>query len=250
LSFVSADHLVYVADGQSVKVVDTSGLVVREIPVNLGSGFPHAARIAVGAGVLVVGSLADTVEVWDTRSWERRAVLAGHSGGVRSLAISPEAGIVATASSKPKPSVRLWRLATGEPLGEIGLSQTPDVLVFSPDGRRLALSSSGTVHVWSVPDRTLERSIAVHPMFSVFDVAFTQDGGGLVTCRSHPQLWDLATGQMLRHFGPFTDLCHSVSVSPDGRHAVTTSMGSDVRVWEIATGAFYQRLGRNMTARY
>ena len=47
----------------------------------------------------------------------------------------------------------------------------------------------------------------------------------------------------MRHFGPFRELCHSVDLSPDGRFAVTTSMGSDLRIWEIATGTFYRRLG-------
>lgn len=92
-------------------------------------------------------------------------------------------------------------------------------------------------------DKRITQTIG--PISTSFAVAFTADNKGLIICGRHPILWDLATGKKLRHFGPFSDLCHSIDVSPDGRFAVTTSMGSDLRIWEIATGAFYRRLGSN-----
>jgi WD40 repeat protein len=106
----------------------------------------------------------------------------------------------------------------------------------------------GTVHVYSVKDLRVTRAIVVHP-FAGFDVAFTADGKGLITCQSHPVLWDLATGDIVRHFGPFNDLCHSVDVSPDGKFVVSTSMASDVKIWEIATGVFHRRLGIDVKPR-
>ena len=99
------------------------------------------------------------------------------------------------------------------------------------------------MHVYSVAERRITRKLRLRS--GLFGVAFTADGMGLITCTQHPILWDLATGKTLRHFGPFSDLCQSV----DGRFAVTTSMGSDVRVWEIATGAFHRRLGANVAPR-
>ena len=119
----------------------------------------------------------------------------------------------------------------------------PSALAFSRDGTQLAIVLGGAVHVYSVADRSLTRRIVVHPFASAFDAAFTADGKGLISCQSHPILWALETGNLVRHFGGWSDLCHSIDVSPDGRFAVTGSMGSDVRVWEIATGAFHRRFG-------
>ena len=251
LAFLSGTRtLAYAADGHNPKVVDLDGHEVREIPAQLDSSFPFAARIASGGGLLLVGSQGETVEAYHAEMFQRVFSLPGHGGGARAVAVSDRAGLIATTRAKPTPAILLWRLGTGRPVAEITLKSEPRVIAFSPDGLRFAASADGSVQVFSIQDQKLERTLKVHPMFSVFDLAFTADGQGLVTCRSHPQLWNLATGEMTRHFGPFTDLCHSVAISPDGRHAVTTAMGSDVRVWEVATGAFHRRLGRNVTARY
>ena len=50
----------------------------------------------------------------------------------------------------------------------------------------------------------------------------------------------------VHHFGPFQDLLHSTDVSPDGKYLVTGHMGSDGRIWEIATGKLFRRLGKNV----
>ncbi|HEY8565655.1 MAG TPA: hypothetical protein VIL65_09160 [Beijerinckiaceae bacterium] len=251
LAFLSGTQtLAYAADGYNPKIVDLEGREFREIPAQFESSVPFAARIASGGGLLLVGSEGETVEAYHAETFERVFSLPGHAGGAGAVAVSDRAGLIATTRAKPKPAILLWRLGTGQAVAEITLKREPRVIAFSPDGLRFASSADGSVQVFSIADQKLERTLNVHPMFSVFDLAFTADGQGLVTCRSHPQLWDLKTGEMTRHFGPFTDLCHSVAMSPDGRHAVTTAMGSDLRIWDVATGAFHRRLGRNVTARY
>jgi WD40 repeat protein len=59
-------------------------------------------------------------------------------------------------------------------------------------------------------------------------------------------LFDIASGTRVQHFGPFLDLCHSVDVSPDGKYLATGHIGSDARIWEVETGTFYRRLGKNV----
>jgi WD40 repeat protein len=59
-------------------------------------------------------------------------------------------------------------------------------------------------------------------------------------------LFDIASGTRVHHFGPFLDLCHSVDVSPDGKYLATGHIGSDARIWEVETGTFYRRLGKNV----
>ena len=118
-------------------------------------------------------------------------------------------------------------------------------MAFSRDGAQLAVAFGGTVVVYDIADKRIVQKVLVHSLYDTFGVAFTADGKGLLTCRAHPVLWDIASGKIVRRFGPFNDLCHSIDVSPDGKYAVTSSSGSDVRIWDISTGAFYRRLGRN-----
>ena len=202
---------------------------------------------------MFVGGFKADVEAIDAKTQAVRYRLPGHLAAATSIAVLETADLVATAASNsfapaelpPNPRVMLWRLSTGEKLAEFvpGNDPRPRAQAFSRDGAQLAVVSGGDVHIYAVAEKRIAQTIAFPSTSSPFDVAFTADGKGLITCTTHPILWDLATAKRVRHFGPFTDLCHSVDVSPDGRFALTTSMGSDLRIWEIATGTFYRRLG-------
>ena len=205
-------------------------------------------------GLLVLGADQDEVLVIDMVAKTVRHRLAGHGkGGPRAVAVSDSADLVATApesdsNNRGRPdtarSVYLWKLSTGQKASELKIisRSDPDSLAFSRDGTQLAVLVGGTVHVYSLKDARETRKITIHP-FAGMDIAFTADGKGLITCQAHLMLWDLATGDLVRHFGPFQDGCHSVDVSPDGKFAVEGTMASDVRIWEIATGTFHRRLG-------
>lgn len=244
------------SDGNPVRLIElATGRIVASFPVE---GDCCGGTIAgTTGGLLFIGGHADIVDAIDVNTGAVRYRLPGHQTEASSIAVSETAGLVATAASsdyaKPeanqKPRVYLWRLSTGEKVAELEPAggTRPGRLAFSRDGAQLAVYMGRSVHIYSVADRRITRTIG--PTRAAFEAAFTADGTGLITCSRHPMLWDLATGKKLRHFGPFSDLCHSVDVSPDGRFAVTTSMGSDLRIWEIATGTFYRRLGNNAPAR-
>jgi WD40 repeat protein len=146
----------------------------------------------------------------------------------------------------------LSKLETGEPLWQVEAEgdRSAYSMAFSRDGKRLAVAVHGQVYVYATADKKLIKRVVVYPTFGDFDIAFTADGQKLVsTAKRHAQLWDIATGKRLRHFGSFSDVCHSVNVSPDGRYLVTSHTGSDGRIWEIETGMFYRRLGKNVRPR-
>jgi len=51
------------------------------------------------------------VRIWETATWQQRAVLTGQGGPVRAVAIAPSGGWLATGGYR---SVRIWDPFTGE----------------------------------------------------------------------------------------------------------------------------------------
>jgi WD40 repeat protein len=245
------------ADGHPVQITSiATGEVLKTLVPRSMKSWPSALRLAVSkAGLLFVTSDDEaSVEAYDTESFASKYRLSLPFRKIGGVAVSDAAGLVATGIDRATIAGRdtdgrviLWRVDSGEKVAEFSTGkESVRAIAFSGDGKLVAVAAGGTAIIWSLAERKPVRSIQVHPMFSIFGLALNRDGTQLVTCRSHPELWDVATARRLRHFGPFTDLCHSVDLDPHQKFAVTTSMGSDVRIWEVGTGTFHRRLGRDV----
>ena len=93
--------------------------------------------------------------VWDTRTGEKVATLAGQTGGVNHLAFSADGARLAVASGDG--TTRIWDPMTGDLLltlgGHLGLMSA---VSFSPDGTQLATTGAdGRVRIWALDLDTL-----------------------------------------------------------------------------------------------
>jgi WD40 repeat protein len=118
---------------------------------------------------------------------------------------------------------------------------------FSPDGKMLAAVSYGYNHVIHLFDATTGRELRRFWALAE-SLAFTPDGRS-IACAGWPgqvvQLWDAASGELMRQFdAPESKVC-SIALSMDGRTLASGDEGMTnqtvLYVWDIATG---QRLGR------
>jgi len=249
--------LVVAADAHPVRIFDVgSGDPVAEVPYTQPDPEraipPFIATTATGR-VVLWGYGGDLV-AYDTKAKAERYRLPGIANHLPRFSVSEAGGFLATTAPGKDRSVfvQLRKLETGEPIwqAEAEGASSADSMTFSQDGKRLAVAVHGQAYVYATADKNLIKKVLVYPTFGDFDIAFTADGRKLIsTAKRHAQLWDIATGKRVRHFGPFSDVCHSVDVNPEGRYLVTSHMGSDGRIWEIETGAFYRRLGKNVRPR-
>lgn len=258
----------------------TAGKVVRTFTghsdaITAVAFSPDGRFLLSGADAL--GALSNAGAVGQVKLWAistGRAVRTfnGHSGGVRTVAFSPDGRLALSGGDDKR--VKLWDLAAGQEVRSFLQHSGPiKAVAFSPDGR-LALSGSAdkTMKLWEVATGKELRSFA-HPS-GVTSVAFTPDGKFAITGMSYDsllgpsgnstpsslqriKLWDLTTGAEVRTFvepgqplpeasikGRLLGMSTRVALSPDGRFALS-NVARDMLLWDVATGqltrAFFQR---------
>ena len=162
-------------------------------------------------------------------------------------AISPDGKVLATGRL-------LWDISTGtrkDPvlnspnvfLSRIGSTAIENVL-FSPDGRTLAISEFNTVMLFEAATGTLLHTINGHvgrPQ-DVESMAFSPDSSLLATGSVHFLsgkgelfLWDVATGQQKTNFTQHVGNVYSLSFSPDGK-TLAAGIDDTMHLMEAATG--------------
>jgi WD40 repeat protein len=169
--------------------------------------------------------------------------LAGHDRPVRSIAFSPNGQLLVSGSEDN--SVRLWDVASGEPLKSLrGHSRAVRSAVFSPDGR-LVLSGSEdqTARIWKIDDyqevRVLHATVLSGHEDAVLSARFSRDGMRIVTASRDrtAALWDAATGQPLRRFQEGHEfLVSGAAFFAGGKRLVTAAGDNSVRIWDVAGG--------------
>ncbi|MBN1889777.1 MAG: WD40 repeat domain-containing protein [Thermoflexales bacterium] len=212
-------------------------------------------------GLLLASGEKHEVWLWRSRDGQLLRTLTGHTGGVASLAFSPDGSVLAVGSVGlyGEDTVRLWRVSDGQLLGVLeGHTDTIAGLAFSPGGETLASGSyDSTVRLWQVSGCSqpaaecgkLLRTLKGH-MGYVSSVAFspaaTGDAAGQYTLVSGADdgqvcLWQVPEGRLLHTFKGGEAKVTGVAFSPDGTRlaAVSRTHWSDggqghLRLWELA----------------
>ena len=214
--------------------------------------------------------------LWDRGSGEELHMFRGHSGGIASVALSPDGALALTVSgrgtarlwdvetgkrhhtlgvdgvtmSEFSPDgayvltvgerVRLWDVETGKQrmLGVPAISWYDNLAAFSPDGAFvLTVNRDGTARLWDV-ETGEERHVFEGHVAGVTSVAFSPDGAYILTGNRDgaAQLWDVEMGEQIHVLGGYVNGVTSVALSPDGALASTVSGRGTARLWDVETG--------------
>jgi WD40 repeat protein len=192
------------------------------------------------------------VRLWDAQSGALLRTLEEHSGGLGSLAFSPDGKT--GASDGYNGPVKVWDAQTG------GLKYTLTMLaqrlVFSPDGQTLATQSGDyEVKLWDAQSGTLKQTLSPYTnsqdrsrRFEIRDLAFSPDGntlaaaGGLLHQGGEVVLFDTQSGAIQKRWACHTDIVQKVTISPDGKTLVTAGLDQNVILWDLQTGQARQTI--------
>jgi WD40 repeat protein len=238
LSLSTDGHLVLSANNKIMRLWEVStGRCLSTFGGNTGR--ITAVCLSTDGRFALSGSSDQSMRLWEATTGHCLRVFRGHARPVTSVSLSDD-GLWALSGSggnwyTPDNTVRLWEVATGHCL-RIFRGHTGPVTSVSLSGDgRWALSGSGAY-------------------------SYTADKTGLVSDKTvryisdnTVRLWDIASGGCLRIFrGHATDKVElksffgtglimpdvtSVSLSADGRLALSGSRDRTMRLWEVANGS-------------
>jgi WD40 repeat protein len=199
------------------------------------------------------GNIAGAVKFWDVNSGEELRELKGPLGLIAGVALSPD-GKVLTYSEAGV--VKAFKADTGDVLFETRLAEPAGSLLYSPDGKRLAVRGrTGMVRVCDgengrelfvlgePPTGALRGTVAVGGLLGtslspeVRNVAFSPDGQRVAAAAGGTiRVWSAVTGKELPLGDGHTASLAAVVLSPDGKTAVSWGSDGTIRRWDTATG--------------
>ena len=180
------------------------------------------------------------VALWDVATWQRRAVLQGHSRGVWGGAFSPDGKTLA--SGDMDGMIYLWDLPTRQQRAVLEGHPSKSVwsLAFSPDGTCLVSAggnegaSYGEAVLW---DAASGEKRALLPGGAAW-AAFSADGKTLATglLGGSVALWDPRTGRRKAELSGHVKFHRAMAFSPDGKALATCNDEGSVTIWDLARG--------------
>ncbi len=202
----------------------------------LGAQGVEAARCG---WLLAAGHVGGPVTIWDVQRTLPLSYCRGGWYSISSLAFSPDGASLASVDHW---KVRLWDVMTGRPLLTLGTGANAACLTFSPDGTKLAATSTDLGPGVSVWDLEWQRGVqTLRGLASPVAYVCLAPDGSLLAANTHDWqvgIWDVRTG-MLRHVlavpkGVTADNA-AMAFSPDASR-FAFSAGNQVTLWRIDSG--------------
>ena len=243
-------------DDETLRLWDLAGgQELRSFSVR-GEGVALVAISPDGRSVLA-GCKDYSLKLWDLTNERKLHTFTGHTEAITVIAFSPD-GRTALSGSHDS-TLKLWDLKIGKELRTFK-GHTSGVLrvTIARDGRTAtSTDAEWTTKVWDLATgnevstftaRMHERDMAgaEQPEEDIC-VALAADGRTALSGSTNGtlQLWDLATGKVIRNFSrhnypvmrgmsPAGVLC--VAFAPDGRTALSGSFDHSLTLWEISNG--------------
>ncbi len=171
----------------------------------------------------------------------------GHRSSIQEVVITPDGRSAFTGSTDH--TIKVWDLMKGKCTRTLkGHASLISALCITPDGNRAVSGDwDGELRIWDVQRGKCLK--AFQGDSSIAAVSITPDGRFAVSGSSMEtnqkvkdcslSVWDVENGSCLKTLHGHADYVQSVSVSPDGRSAVSSDSAT-IRYWDITKAASVQ----------
>jgi WD40 repeat protein len=233
----------------------------------------NSSAFSIGQQLIALNERGEDHESHVTSVWDLQGMPVDRMTGANfSLALSPRAPVLATAttdgsvqvrniahknsrtlsgpSSPPKnlaftkdgrilvavgDSIQLWNLDTQKLITELPLQDDSPTVAVSPDDQLLAVGGTdGTARLWDLPTHTPITELTGHTGAINF-MTITDDGGLLATAGADKKiiLWDLATRTRWATLTGHTNEVTNIATNLDNTHLATSSADNTITIWTI-----------------
>jgi WD40 repeat protein len=208
-------------------------------PVTCIAFGPDAKTLASGGGSdWSTQRRSGLIKLFDATSHKLTATFEGYKDRVTCMAFSPDGKTLAAGSWDR--TIKLWELATGKATMTLE-GEHANSVAFSPDGKVLAagsqIGSAGIVYLWdAATGKALGSILQNDGPWIVEGVTVSPDNQTLAWAGwdRTVKLRDVAGRQKPTVLGGYSYAVFSVAFSPDGK--VLASGGSEIKLWNVATG--------------
>lgn len=198
----------YVLYGKPCRLWDsTSGAEIHHF--NGRSEDVRCAVYAPDGKFILKGMLDGTIRLWDVATGEERRRFEGPTGPISFVAMSRDGAYVVGGSREGL--VHLWGASNGKEIRRFDAGNKYMAATVSPDGKYVLLGKYNDRNVY-VAD-----------------------------------LWDTATGELLRSFIGHTYYIYTAAFTADGKYVLTGSGDDTARLWDVATGEEVRRFNANIS---
>jgi WD40 repeat protein/serine/threonine protein kinase len=211
-------------------------LVLRDTTEVNGVAFsPDGQRLASAGG-------DGAVKIWSSKAGDvRQTIENAHTDVVLSVAFHRNGQHLASFGADRK--VKVWDLtATDQPVfaGPCDTNRKWAMaysVAFSPDGRKLAAGSEGTIRLWDWRNDQILHSLPGREG-QMIPVAFSRDGRlATVIFRQGLKIWDTETERLLRTIDGHRHPVSALAFSPDDQWLASASFDRTVKLSNSTTGA-------------
>jgi WD40 repeat protein/mono/diheme cytochrome c family protein len=200
-------------------------------PLESRDGAANQMAFSADGRRAVIASADRSVRYWDVEGRRDLKRFVGHTASVWSVALSADGKFAVSGSMDG--TARVWDVASGQEVQRYaGHSSLVSAAAFSPNGRWIvsggfdgvvaAWKVAGGQEVWRVEKLGVITALAVDPTGNYVLVGAE---------RSLSEL-DLASGRILRRYGPLPSAAACVGISPDGQWFAAGADDGSVRLWQ------------------
>lgn len=197
------------------------------------------AVMILGDGRVVTTGEDARIAIWTPGKPEPDAILAGHTGPIVALAVSPDGATLASVSWDS--TIRLWPLGGGAPRVLEGHQGNINGVAFSPDGA--ALVSAGydaTLRIWPLREQGSPR---VETLPSPLNAVAVAPDGEVVAAGADGKLYFLSPrGELQNTIEASPTPVVALALSNGGERIAAASIGGPVAIIDRKTHALARRL--------